>query len=118
MVLGPSPDGGYYLIGIKRPHRILFAGIDWSTERVAAQTLERARESGLEVHLLPAFCDVDDRIALQRLCEELLSTEAAVASATKKFLADLIAREGRARIWPEAKIGTDNEEAVGQTARE
>ena len=34
IVLGPSTDGGYYLIGLKRPHRRLFEDIDWSTERV------------------------------------------------------------------------------------
>ena len=44
-VLGPSTDGGYYLLGIKQAHRRLFDDIDWSTERVARQTLERARRS-------------------------------------------------------------------------
>ena len=44
MVLGGSDDGGYYLIGIKRLHHRLFENIDWSTERVFAQTLERACE--------------------------------------------------------------------------
>ena len=43
-VLGPSTDGGYYLLGLKTVHRRLFEDIAWSTERVAAQTLERARE--------------------------------------------------------------------------
>src|SRR6184192_1440187 len=33
VVLGPSDDGGYYLIGMKKPHRHLFEQIDWSTER-------------------------------------------------------------------------------------
>ena len=47
MVLGGSDDGGYYLIGVKRLHHRLFEQIDWSTERVFAQTLERAREIGL-----------------------------------------------------------------------
>ena len=51
-VLGPSSDGGYYLIGLKTVHRRLFEDIAWSTERVAAQTLERAREIGLDVHVL------------------------------------------------------------------
>jgi len=101
VVLGPSPDGGYYLIGMKRLYRNLFERIDWSTDRVAAQTLERARESGLEVHFLPPFSDVDDSLTLQRLCHEILSTEVRIAPETKTFLADLIARDGRARIWPE-----------------
>src|SRR5262249_53420297 len=59
-VLGPSTDGGYYLLGLKTAHRRLFEGITWGTERVAAQTLERARELKLEVHMLPAWYDIDD----------------------------------------------------------
>jgi hypothetical protein len=72
MVLGPSTDGGYYLIGLKRPHRRLFADIDWSTERVAAQTLDRAGELGLAVHHLPSWYDVDDAATLRLLVGELI----------------------------------------------
>ena len=46
-VLGPSSDGGYYLLGLKAAHRRMFEDIAWSTERVAEQTRERAREIGL-----------------------------------------------------------------------
>src|SRR5262249_21281366 len=53
VVLGPSDDGGYYLIGVKKPHRHLFKQIDWSTERVFNQTIQRANEMGVEVKLLP-----------------------------------------------------------------
>ena len=70
-VLGPATDGGYYLLGLKRPHRRMFEDIDWSTERVARQTLERADEIGLPVHRLPAWYDVDDAAALRRLHGEL-----------------------------------------------
>jgi uncharacterized protein len=71
IVLGPSTDGGYYLIGLKRPHRRLFEDIDWSTERVTAQTLARAQEIGLSVHQLPTWYDVDDLAALRVLTGEL-----------------------------------------------
>jgi rSAM/selenodomain-associated transferase 1 len=70
-VLGPSTDGGYYLLGVKQAHRRLFDEIDWSTERVARQTLERVREIGLDVHVLPAWYDVDDLEALRQLHAEL-----------------------------------------------
>ena len=70
-VLGPSTDGGYYLLGLKRAHRQLFEDIDWSTERVARQTLERARAIGLAMHRLPAWYDVDDADALRQLHAEL-----------------------------------------------
>jgi uncharacterized protein len=70
-VLGPSSDGGYYLLGLKAPHRHMFANIAWSTEQVARQTLERAREIDLNVHRLPTWYDVDDVDSLRRLHGEL-----------------------------------------------
>jgi uncharacterized protein len=70
-VLGPSTDGGYYLLGLKGAHARMFEDITWSTERVAEQTLARAQEIGLDVHLLPAWYDVDDVDALKRLDAEL-----------------------------------------------
>jgi uncharacterized protein len=72
LVLGGSDDGGYYLIGMKHAHQRLFEQIDWSTERVFQQTLERAREIGLQVELLQTWYDVDDGATLQRLRRELL----------------------------------------------
>ena len=70
-VLGPSTDGGYYLLGLKTVYRRLFEDIIWGTERVAAQTLERARELKLDVHMLPPWYDVDDVEGLRRLHGEL-----------------------------------------------
>ena len=73
VVLGGSDDGGYYLIGLKQVHRRLFEQIDWSTERVLAQTLERAGEVGLKAELLDTWYDVDDATTLERLRRELLA---------------------------------------------
>jgi uncharacterized protein len=70
-VLGPSSDGGYYLLGLKTAHRRMFEDIAWSTERVAEQTLARAREINLDIHVLPAWYDVDDVESLRRLHAEL-----------------------------------------------
>ncbi|MBA3649925.1 MAG: TIGR04282 family arsenosugar biosynthesis glycosyltransferase [Chthoniobacterales bacterium] len=104
LVLGPSEDGGYYLIGMKQLHPRLFEDIDWSTDRVLTQTRARATEIELEVELLPACYDVDDRSGLQQLCQELLgpneSQSLETAPATRAFLREIVAREGRARIWP------------------
>ncbi len=105
VVLGPSNDGGYYLIGLKKLHRSLFEGIAWSTNRVLEQTIERAEQIGLEIHLLPTWYDVDDRTTLSRLCHEFFdenggSPDAFPAPATRGYLDDLLKREGRDRIWP------------------
>jgi rSAM/selenodomain-associated transferase 1 len=72
VVIGPATDGGYYLIGIKHPHRRLFQDVDWSTERVFRQTLARADELGLPVVLLPSWYDVDCEAALRVLIGELV----------------------------------------------
>jgi len=91
VVLGPSDDGGYYLIGVEKPHRRLFEQIDWSTERVLNQTIQRAMELELEVKLLPSGYDVDDGASLRRLCNELLAdtTSADIAPYTRELLAKL-----------------------------
>ena len=101
IVIGPSDDGGYYLIGMRRQHTRLFEEIDWSTEHVLSQTVARARENGIEPAMLPPFYDIDDRTALRRLCEDLFQHGNEDAPATKEFLDELIAREGRERIWPQ-----------------
>ena len=95
IVLGPSDDGGYYLIGVKKPHRHLFEQIDWSTERVLNQTIQRATEIGLEVKLLPSGYDVDDAESLRRLRNELLAdkTSSDVAPYTREFLASFMERK-------------------------
>jgi rSAM/selenodomain-associated transferase 1 len=95
VVLGPSDDGGYYLIGVKKPHRHLFDQIDWSTERVLIQTMQRATKIGLELKLLPTGYDVDDGVSLQRLRNELLAdkTPADAAPHTREFLASFVAQQ-------------------------
>jgi uncharacterized protein len=71
-VLGPSLDGGYYLLALKTMHYGLFEDIAWSTAAVAAQTLDRAAGIGLPVHLLPEWYDVDDCEGIRLLIGELL----------------------------------------------
>jgi rSAM/selenodomain-associated transferase 1 len=71
MVLGPASDGGYYLIGLKHPHRQLFTQIAWGTDTVARSTCERAAEIGLATTLLPEWYDVDDLKTLRWLQDEL-----------------------------------------------
>ncbi len=59
-VIGPTQDGGYYLAGMSgRVRAELFRGIEWSTERVYRQTLQKAEELKLRTHILPEHFDVD-----------------------------------------------------------
>lgn len=59
LVLGPSTDGGYWLIGLNRPQGELFSDMVWSTPGVMAETLRRARAARLRASLLPTDTDVD-----------------------------------------------------------
>lgn len=59
VVLGPCPDGGYYLVGLQSPQPQLFQDITWSGPTVLAETLARAESLGLTVHLLPPWPDID-----------------------------------------------------------
>ena len=95
VMLGPSQDGGYYLIGVKKPHRHLFEQIDWSTERVLKQTIQRATEIELEAKLLPTGFDVDDGTSLRRLCDELLTntTSADIAPHTREILVRFVVQK-------------------------
>lgn len=59
VVMGPSHDGGYYLLGLTGGHPALFDDIDWGTDRVAAQTRARAVDAGLRMHELAPWHDID-----------------------------------------------------------
>lgn len=106
IVLGPTEDGGYYLLGVKRVHRALFEDISWSTDSVLEQTIARAKKLKVKVHLLPTWYDVDDRVTLQRLYTELFNPAGRAAAgspapATRDYLEHLLQRKGRNYIWPE-----------------
>lgn len=59
VVIGPSCDGGYYLIGLNMETPDLFKEISWSTEKVLNQTLEKAERLSLKVQLLNKLRDID-----------------------------------------------------------
>lgn len=89
-VLGPSDDGGYYLIGVNALHPRLFEDIAWSTAIVAEQTLQRAQEIDLPVYSLPTWFDVDDRQTLTRLYRELLGSESGCECFAATYTSDYL----------------------------
>lgn len=98
MVLGPAADGGYYLIGLKHPHRHLFIDIPWGTETVARRTLDRAAAIHLETTQLPEWYDIDDTETLGWLRAELAGRSdrfrnGGAAAATQDLLAELAGPE-------------------------
>lgn len=68
IVIGPCKDGGYYLLGMSRPVPVsfeqgpasdLFVDIDWSTDRVFKQTMEKIRKNKLSCGILKILVDID-----------------------------------------------------------
>ena len=89
VVLGPSEDGGYYLLGLKQLYPEIFTGITWSTPQVLAQTLSKIEILGLQVGQLPCWYDVDTDADLIRLQKELAALPNDRLTHTRQFLKDL-----------------------------
>ncbi len=84
VALGPTEDGGYYLIGTSGDHESVFDRIPWGSAATAAATLDRAREERLLVRLLAPWYDLDDMASLRRTYET-----AAPGSALRVVLEEL-----------------------------
>ena len=67
LILGPTEDGGYYLIGARQPYPELFNGINWSTDSVLEETLTAARNAKISYWLMPQLRDVDTEEDLQAM---------------------------------------------------
>ena len=91
VVLGPSEDGGYYLVGLKQLHPKIFVGVSWSTPKVLSQTLTKIKELGLEADLLPPWFDVDTAADIERIRSELAKLPPDLLVHTRRFLADFAA---------------------------
>lgn len=70
LVVGPSEDGGYYLIGMKQPIPGIFEDIPWSSTDTLKATLEKAESLGLRTSLLETLYDVDQASELDRAINE------------------------------------------------
>ena len=71
LVVGPTEDGGYYLVGAKVAHPALFDGDGMGTKSALEALLARARELQLSVGLMDPFYDIDVEGDLTRLASEL-----------------------------------------------
>ena len=77
IVLGPTTDGGYYLLGLRKVVPNLFHNVAWSTDRTFEQTVRNINELKLRLLKLPDWYDVDTFAELDRLCRELNSNQEA-----------------------------------------
>lgn len=88
IVIGPSEDGGYYLIGMNALYPSLFNGMRWSHDGVFDETVARALETPAEVSILPPWYDVDQPEDLNRLLDEI-SMETSAWPALTAFRKDM-----------------------------
>jgi uncharacterized protein len=86
VVLGPTEDGGYYLIGLRRSRPELFAHMPWSTPQVFPETMRRSEQNGLAVACAEGWYDVDTPDDLVRLRESLVHLKDGQARHTRQFL--------------------------------
>ena len=93
-VLGPTLDGGYYLIGLSRPCPHLFRGIPWSGSEVYRQTIEIIHGRGIHYRELPVWYDVDTAADLEFLVRDInqfrLAGDETRASFTEGVLAKML----------------------------
>lgn len=82
-VIGPTCDGGYYLVGLKRPAPELFTGIPWGTDRVASRTVAAGKELGLRIGMLEILRDIDRP-------EDLPAWEEAAEAASRAMISVII----------------------------
>ncbi len=91
-VLGPCPDGGYYLIGLRRPRHgaldVIFRGVRWGSAFAFRDTLRNFLRRNFSCSVLEAWADVDRAQDVRRLRSELARSDRArrVAPATWRFL--------------------------------
>jgi len=93
VVVGPSADGGYYLVGMNSPSCAIFDGISWSRDDVLMRTLEKVTSLNLKYELLPSWYDIDTASDLTRLQSELNRGGAAMKNTSA--LLHALKRRGR-----------------------
>ncbi len=81
LVLGPSSDGGYYLVGLSVFHPELFEGIAWGTDTVFTETVRTASFLGIDYGCLPEMSDIDDITGLKEYMSNNPSTDLSLAFA-------------------------------------
>ena len=86
VVLGPCDDGGYYLIGLRKPAPRLLREVHMSTPTVAAETIALAKEEGLSLVTLPTWYDIDDLASLARLIKEMETHDSTNMTHTRRFI--------------------------------
>ena len=93
VVLGPSEDGGYYLVGVSRRVPRIFEGIPWGTEDVWNHTVDRLQSAAIPYKALETWYDVDHLADLHRLRTDLSRSNDPRLAALRGQLQDILSSE-------------------------
>lgn len=91
VAIGPTDDGGFYLIGVSRPYEGMFDCVSWSTDKTFEQTVTNIKTLGdVDLFVLPRWYDVDEPADLARLIAEIDFDETARrrARATSRWIGE------------------------------
>jgi glycosyltransferase A (GT-A) superfamily protein (DUF2064 family) len=77
--LGLATDGGWWIIGLRRPDPRMFAGISMSTSATGSRQLARLRKLGFEPHLMPTLTDIDTWCSARSVARAMPGTRTAAA---------------------------------------
>jgi rSAM/selenodomain-associated transferase 1 len=94
VVIGPSLDGGYYLLGLQTMVPEIFEDIDWGTEQVLHQTVERLSERDIQAGVLPLWYDVDTLEDLDFLIAHLDLLQSCTDERLPRHTVEFLEREG------------------------
>ena len=86
VVLGPTEDGGYYLVGASGSVPPIFNDVAWSTAAVWEQTTQRLEEMKIDFGILPTWYDVDEQSALDRLRSSIAESEPLLCEQLNRIL--------------------------------
>ena len=96
--LGPSRDGGYYLVGLNRPMPAMFENMAWSHDQVFTQTVTKLADLGIETRQLPVWFDIDTPDDLQILMTREDDRQNASMKNTLKLLRHLDGRRRQIKL--------------------
>ena len=90
VVLGPTADQGYYLVGMKKPHREVFENQTYGYGSVLKNTIEAIRAAGLTYGLIPVHEDIDEPEDIFRYHDRSKKKDRSNKSNTAEYVAELI----------------------------
>ena len=95
VVIGPRDDGGFYLIGLKRFGEGMFNGIEWGSDRVTTQSVDRLKSCGMSVGMLDPWYDIGRLADLERAVRDIRAADRRDDFELLRAIEEALAAHGR-----------------------